>query len=121
MVYPGAFIPTAEETGLIIPITRLTVERACRDLKEWQTRWARHLELTVSVNISSRHFLLPTLLDDLKEVLEMCGLPPRPAEAGDHRNGPDGGFGGNGCAWRSDSGISGSASSSTTSAPDTRP
>ena len=76
MVYPGAFISTAEETGLIIPITRLTVERACRDLKEWQTRMGRHLELTVSVNISSRHFLLPTLIDDLKEVLDMCELPP---------------------------------------------
>jgi diguanylate cyclase (GGDEF)-like protein/PAS domain S-box-containing protein len=36
MVYPGAFIPTAEENGLIIPITRLTLERACWDLQDWQ-------------------------------------------------------------------------------------
>jgi len=76
MVYPGSFISTAEDTGLIIPITRLTLERACRDLKEWQTRASRHLDLTVSVNISSRHFLLPTLLDDLKDVLDACELPP---------------------------------------------
>ena len=76
MVYPGAFIPTAEETGLIIPITRLTVERACRDLQEWQALVGQAFELTVNVNISSRHFLLPTLLDDLKEVLEACDLPP---------------------------------------------
>jgi diguanylate cyclase (GGDEF)-like protein/PAS domain S-box-containing protein len=76
MVYPGAFIPTAEETGLIIPITRLTVERACRDLREWQALVGQAFELTVNVNISSRHFLLPTLLDDLKEVLGTCGLPP---------------------------------------------
>jgi diguanylate cyclase (GGDEF)-like protein/PAS domain S-box-containing protein len=77
MVYPGAFIPTAEETGLIIPITRLTVEQACRDLKEWQALLDGRLELTVSVNISSRHFLQPSLLDDLKEVLGNCGLPPQ--------------------------------------------
>jgi len=76
MVYPGAFISTAEETGLIIPITRLVVDQACRDLKEWQTRMGHELDLTVSVNISSRHFLLPTLLDDLKEVLEACELAP---------------------------------------------
>jgi diguanylate cyclase (GGDEF)-like protein len=76
MVYPGAFIPTAEETGLIIPITRLTIEQACRDLKEWQSLLGSRLELTVNVNISSRHFLQPSLLDDVKEVLGKCGLPP---------------------------------------------
>ena len=66
MVDPGAFIPTAEENGLIIPITRLTLERACRDLQDWQKTLGHTLELTVSVNISSRHFLQPSLLDDLK-------------------------------------------------------
>jgi diguanylate cyclase (GGDEF)-like protein/PAS domain S-box-containing protein len=77
MVYPGAFIPTAEETGLIIPITKLTLEQACRDLKEWQAIVGSRLELTVSVNISSRHFLQPSLLDDLKEVLGSCDLSPQ--------------------------------------------
>ncbi|HSV93605.1 MAG TPA: EAL domain-containing protein, partial [Desulfobacterales bacterium] len=76
MVYPGSFISTAEDTGLIIPITRLPLERACRDLKQWQTRADRHLDLAVSVNISSRHFLLPTLLDDLRQVLDACELSP---------------------------------------------
>jgi len=76
MIYPGAFIPTAEDNGLIIPITRLTLERACRDLQDWQKTLGHTLELTVSVNISSRHFLQPSLLDDLKEVLDETGLPP---------------------------------------------
>ncbi|MDO8944904.1 MAG: bifunctional diguanylate cyclase/phosphodiesterase, partial [Desulfobacterales bacterium] len=76
MIFPGAFIPTAEENGLIIPITRLTLERACRDLQDWQKTLGHTLELTVSVNISSRHFLQPSLLDDLKEVLDETGLPP---------------------------------------------
>jgi len=75
LIYPGAFIPTAEENGLIIPITRLTVERACRDLQDWQKVLGTSLEFTVSVNISSRHFLQPSLLDDLKEVLDETGLP----------------------------------------------
>ena len=76
MVYPGTFIPTAEETGLIIPITRLTIEQACRDLQEWQAQLGSRLELTVSVNISSRHFLQPSLFDDVREVLAKCDLPP---------------------------------------------
>jgi diguanylate cyclase (GGDEF)-like protein/PAS domain S-box-containing protein len=76
MVYPGAFISTAEDAGLIIPITRLTVERACRDLQTWQKILGAKLELTVSVNISSKHFMQPSLLDDLKEILHQAGLPP---------------------------------------------
>ncbi len=77
MVYPGSFISTAEETGLIIPITRFTVEQACRDLRNWQRVLGDDLQLTVSVNISSRHFLQPTLLDDLKAALDTSSLPPR--------------------------------------------
>ncbi|MFO7708899.1 MAG: EAL domain-containing protein [Desulfobacterales bacterium] len=76
MVFPGAFISTAEDAGLIIPITRLTVERACRDLQEWRKILGADLDLTVSVNISSKHFMQPSLLDDIKEILRQAGLPP---------------------------------------------
>ena len=76
MVYPGSFISTAEETGLIIPITRYTVEQACRDLKDWLELLKGSLELTVSVNISSRHFLQASLLNDLRDALEASSLPP---------------------------------------------
>lgn len=76
MVYPGAFISTAEETGLIIPITRHTLELACRDLQDWQRILGNGIELSVSINISSRHFLLPSLLGDLKHALEASALPP---------------------------------------------
>jgi diguanylate cyclase (GGDEF)-like protein len=76
MVYPGTFIATAEETGLIIPITRLTLELACRDLQGWQRILGHETELSVSVNISSRHFLLPSLLGDLRDALEASALAP---------------------------------------------
>jgi diguanylate cyclase (GGDEF)-like protein/PAS domain S-box-containing protein len=76
LIYPGSFVSIAEETGLIIPITRLIVEEACRDLKIWQER-VKHLQkLTMSVNISSKHFLQPSLLTDIKEVLTKIDLPP---------------------------------------------
>jgi diguanylate cyclase (GGDEF)-like protein len=76
MVYPGEFITTAEEMGLIIPITRHIVEQACRDLQSWQSILGNRIELTVNVNISSRHFLQPSLLDDLREILHKSALPP---------------------------------------------
>jgi diguanylate cyclase (GGDEF)-like protein/PAS domain S-box-containing protein len=76
LIYPGSFIPIAEDTGLIIPITRLVVEEACHDLKIWQERIKDLQKLTMSVNISSRHFLQPSLLNDLKDVLNRVDLAP---------------------------------------------
>jgi diguanylate cyclase (GGDEF)-like protein/PAS domain S-box-containing protein len=76
LIYPGSFISIAEETGLIIPITRLMVEEACRDLKIWQDRISHIQKLTMNVNISSRHFLQPGLLNDLKDVLQKVDLSP---------------------------------------------
>jgi diguanylate cyclase (GGDEF)-like protein/PAS domain S-box-containing protein len=75
-IYPGSFISIAEETGLIIPITRLMVEEACHDLKVWHERIKHVQKLTLNVNISSRHFLQPSLLNDIKDVLKKIDLPP---------------------------------------------
>ena len=76
LVYPGSFISIAEDTGLIIPITRLMAEEACRDLKTWHDRIQNLQKLTMNVNISSRHFLQPGLLEDIKNVLNQANLPP---------------------------------------------
>jgi diguanylate cyclase (GGDEF)-like protein/PAS domain S-box-containing protein len=76
LIYPGSFISIVEETGLIIPITRLVMQEACSDLKSWQDQVQHLQKLTMNVNISSKHFLLPSLLDDIKEVLDSIGLPP---------------------------------------------
>jgi len=76
LIYPDSFISIAEETGLIIPITRLLLQEACRDLKSWQNQIQDLQKLTMNINISSKHFLLPSLLNDLKEVLDSIDLPP---------------------------------------------
>jgi diguanylate cyclase (GGDEF)-like protein/PAS domain S-box-containing protein len=76
LIYPDSFISIAEDTGLIIPITRLLLQEACSDLKSWQDQIAHLQKLTMNINISSKHFLLPSLLDDIKEVLNHTGLPP---------------------------------------------
>ena len=76
LIYPGSFISIAEETGLIIPITRLVLEEACSDLKSWQEQVQHLQKLTLNINISSKHFLLPSLLDDIKDVLDSTDLPP---------------------------------------------
>ena len=76
LIYPGSFISIAEETGLIFPITRLVLQEACNDLKSWQEQVQHLQKLTLNINISSKHFLQPSLLDDIKDVLDSIGLPP---------------------------------------------
>ncbi len=76
LIYPGSFISIAEETGLIVPITQLTAQRACGDLCYWQDQLQDKLKLTMNINLSSKHFLSPTLLDDIKEILSKTGMPP---------------------------------------------
>jgi diguanylate cyclase (GGDEF)-like protein/PAS domain S-box-containing protein len=76
LIYPGSFISIAEETGLIVPMTQLTAQRACGDLCYWQDQLQDKLKLTMNINLSSKHFLSPTLLDDIKEILSKTGMPP---------------------------------------------
>ena len=76
LIYPGSFISIAEDTGLVIPITRMIVEEACRDLKTWQDQIIDLQKLTMNVNISSRYFLQPGLLEDIENVLRIVDLPP---------------------------------------------
>jgi len=76
LVYPDSFIPVAEETGLIIPIGRWVLKKACMDLRRWDEQVKSKLPLFMSVNISSKQFLRPSLIDDIKEILNETGLPP---------------------------------------------
>ena len=76
LIYPGSFISIAEETGLIIPITKLIAQQACEDLCRWQDQLKDELKLTMNINLSSKHFLSPTLLEDIKEILKQTGMPP---------------------------------------------
>jgi len=52
LVYPGEFIPMAEQTELIIPMTRWVIREACRQLKLWQDRYAEFASIWVSLNLS---------------------------------------------------------------------
>ena len=76
LIYPGSFISIAEETGLIIPITQLIAKQACEDLCRWQKQLKDELKLTMNINLSSKHFMSPTLLEDIKEILRQTGMPP---------------------------------------------
>ncbi|HEY8180859.1 MAG TPA: EAL domain-containing protein, partial [Thermoanaerobaculia bacterium] len=76
LVSPSEFIPIAEETGLILPITRWVLYEACRQAKAWQEEFRPDLALMVSVNLSGRHFQQATLIDEVSEVLKRTGIKP---------------------------------------------
>jgi diguanylate cyclase (GGDEF)-like protein len=76
LVYPDSFISIAEETGLIIPITRLVIQEACKDLKDWQEKVQHLQKLTMNINMSIKHFMQPGLLKDLNAIINDIGLPP---------------------------------------------
>ena len=76
LVSPSEFIPIAEETGLILPITRWILYEACRQAKAWQEEFRPDLALMVSVNLSGKHFQQATLIDEVAEVLDKTGIKP---------------------------------------------
>ncbi len=73
IVSPAEFIPIAEETGHIIPMTRWTLEQACQQCKIWQSQGMKQ---TVSVNVSLRLFQTDTLAQFVQSVLEKVDLDP---------------------------------------------
>ena len=72
-VPPSAFIPLAEETGLIVPIGRWVLEAACREAAGWEK--AGLPPLRVAVNLSARQFRDHQLVRQVAETLERTGLP----------------------------------------------
>jgi len=75
MVSPAAFIPLAEESGLILPLGHWVLETACRQLALWAQN-SRLAHLTISVNVSARQFRHPDFVDAVMAVLDHTGARP---------------------------------------------
>jgi EAL domain-containing protein (putative c-di-GMP-specific phosphodiesterase class I) len=73
---PEAFVPVAEEIGLIGDLGSFVLEEACNQMADWRARLPERSHMTVSVNISPRQFQRPALVADVKRALEKSGLPP---------------------------------------------
>jgi diguanylate cyclase (GGDEF)-like protein/PAS domain S-box-containing protein len=73
----GEFIQIAEESGIILDLGLFVLERAARQLRQWQGDFPTTPPLTVSVNVSSRQLLRHDLIQDVKHVLTRTGLPQR--------------------------------------------
>jgi len=74
-VPPQAFIPIAEETGLIVPIGEWVLNTALLQLKSWLLKEGME-PLTISVNLSIRQFYQPNLIQMIREALQETGVNP---------------------------------------------
>jgi diguanylate cyclase (GGDEF)-like protein/PAS domain S-box-containing protein len=75
MVPPAHFIPTAEETSLIVPIGRWVLEQACAQLVAWAKNPAR-AHLSIAVNVSVRQFRDPDFVDQVTTAIRDSGITP---------------------------------------------
>lgn len=73
LVPPGDFIPLAEETGVIVPISEWVLETACRQGRAWQEAG---FPISVGINLSACHFKEPNLLQTIRDTLKRTGFQP---------------------------------------------
>ena len=71
LIGPSEFVPIAEQTGLIGPLTSFVLETALRQLSEWSEQGE---DLSVAVNLSARSFLDAELAAELPLLLERTGV-----------------------------------------------
>ncbi|MGY4795025.1 EAL domain-containing protein [Lysinibacillus sp. FSL K6-0057] len=71
-VSPAEFITYAEDTGLIIPLSELIIEKACEAVIQMQQHgW----KTPVAINISSIHFKQQNFLESIQTILERYNMP----------------------------------------------
>ena len=72
IIYPGEFIPLAEEDGLILPLGAWVLQTACQQLAHWASDPVMSA-LTLAVNVSARQFRQPGFVDQVVKCLEQSG------------------------------------------------
>ncbi len=74
LIFPGEFVPLAEETGLILNIGRWVLADSCRQMAMWQRRFPSEHPLTLSVNVSSRELVQRDLVQEIAGVLAQSAI-----------------------------------------------
>ncbi len=74
LLYPGSFLPLAEQTDVIDKLTRWVLKTALSEVRELKP--AEH-ELCVAVNVSARSIGRASFADDVMQMLEELDMPAR--------------------------------------------
>ncbi|HWA92018.1 MAG TPA: GGDEF and EAL domain-containing protein [Rhizomicrobium sp.] len=76
LISPSDFIAHSEATGLIVTLGRFVLERAARDLAQWQRFFPLAPPLFASVNVSQRQLRDAGFEHFLRQLLESCAVAP---------------------------------------------
>lgn len=74
LIGPDRFIPVAEETGQIVPMTWWILEEACSTLASWRRQGIGD-DIWVHINFSGRQLSEGNAVSGILAVIERCGLP----------------------------------------------
>ncbi|MEJ5999986.1 two-component system response regulator [Paucibacter soli] len=75
LVPPGDFIPLAEETGLIVPLSEWALREAARQAKVWQLNFG--FSDSIAVNLPNRLFERSDLVEHIHQCVSAYGVPHR--------------------------------------------
>ncbi len=75
LVSPSEFIPIAEELGLIVPIGRYVLDRACKQFAEWKALGIRH-PARLSVNASVREIVQTDFVEAVEAAIARYDMKP---------------------------------------------
>jgi diguanylate cyclase (GGDEF)-like protein/PAS domain S-box-containing protein len=70
---PSEFVAAAEESGLIVRLSRWVVEESCRQLARWRRAG---FNIGIAVNLSPRQLAAPGLVESVAGALRTTGVPP---------------------------------------------
>jgi PAS domain S-box-containing protein len=76
VVYPGEFIPVADESGLILEMNRLLTRQAAEQIRQWNSQFSCNPPLTMSVNVAPKQFADPGLASDVRQILQDTAADP---------------------------------------------
>jgi diguanylate cyclase (GGDEF)-like protein len=73
---PAAFMPIAEDTGLVVPLGSQVLDMACQNPSTWDPEGHTRQPLSVAVNVSGRQFESGELPSIVRATLQQTGLAP---------------------------------------------
>jgi diguanylate cyclase (GGDEF)-like protein len=77
LVTAGDFLPIAEETEIILPISEWILREVCRQLRAWQAEFSPDPPISVSVNLTTKYLAKPDLVEEIVQMIEQNGIDPR--------------------------------------------
>ncbi len=74
LLLPSAFIPAAEDSGMMVPLGYWALDQACRQLRAWREESPAARPLRIGVNVSPRQFQHPSFYHEVERILQDSGL-----------------------------------------------